>query len=143
MGNNQTKSSKLIDSETVYNLSFLDEGHFSKIYKGVYDPLGHKVAVKVPKVPEHIRKEKKLVRTHIEEVKKLMPNIKRAKQENLVRYFGVSYDDFRKEVWVIKEFVDGSDLATLLKNPSLSPGLRCPERRTAVALGMEHLWTTP
>ncbi|XP_059097826.1 uncharacterized protein LOC131892100 [Tigriopus californicus] len=143
MGNNQVKSSKLIDSDAVYNLSFLDEGQFSKIYKGTLGPSGHNVAIKVPRVPEHIRKEKKLVKVHIEEVKKLMPNIKRANHENIVRFLGVSYDDFRKEVWVLKEFVDGSDLATLLGNPSLSPGLRSPERRLAVALGiargMSHL----
>lgn len=42
-----------------------------------------------------------LVKIHIEEVKKLMPNIKRANHENIVRFLGVSYDDFRKEVWVI------------------------------------------
>ena len=41
-----------------------------------------------------------LVRTHVEEVKKLMPSIKRAKSDFIVRYLGVSYDDFRKEVWV-------------------------------------------
>ena len=29
-----------------------------------------------------------------------MPTIKRAKSEFVVRYLGVSYDDFRKEVWV-------------------------------------------
>lgn len=137
------KSSKLIDSDAVYNLSFLDEGQFSKIYKGTLGPSGHTVAIKVPRVPEHIRKEKKLVKIHIEEVKKLMPNIKRANHENIVRFLGVSYDDFRKEVWVLKEFIDGSDLGTLLGNPSLSPGLRSPERRLAVALGiargMSHL----
>ncbi len=40
------------------------------------------------------------MKTHIEEVKKLMPNLKKAKSEYLVKYLGVSYDDFRKEVWV-------------------------------------------
>ncbi len=70
-----------------------------------------------------------LVRTHIEEVKKLMPNLKRGKSEFVVKYLGVSYDDFRKEVWVIREYVDGADLEALIKNPSLCPALRSPEKR--------------
>ena len=40
------------------------------------------------------------MKTHIEEVKKLVPNIKRAKSDFIVKYLGVAYDDFRKEVWV-------------------------------------------
>ena len=34
-----------------------------------------------------------------------MPTIKRAKSEFVVRYLGVSYDDFRKEVWVSLKYV--------------------------------------
>jgi hypothetical protein len=41
-----------------------------------------------------------LVKTHIEEVKKLLPHIKRGKSDYIVKYLGVAYDDFRKEVWV-------------------------------------------
>ena len=41
-----------------------------------------------------------LVKTHIEEVKKLLPNIKKGKSDFIVKYLGVAYDDFRKEVWV-------------------------------------------
>ncbi len=52
-----------------------------------------------------------------------------------VRVLGVSYDDFRKEVWVLREFVDGADLETMLKNPSLCPALRSPEKRIKIALG--------
>jgi hypothetical protein len=44
-----------------------------------------------------------LVKTHIEEVKKLMPSIRRGKSEFVVKYLGVAYDDFRKEVWVRKK----------------------------------------
>ena len=43
------------------------------------------------------------VKLHIEEVRKLMPLTKRSglsKSAYLVKYFGVAYDDFRKEVWV-------------------------------------------
>ena len=76
------------------------------------------------------------MKTHIEEVKKLMPSIKRAKGELIVKYFGVSYDDFRKEVWVIREFVDGADLEALMKNPSLCPALRSPEKRMTLAVGI-------
>ena len=77
-----------------------------------------------------------LVKTHIEEVKKLMPSLKRAKGEFIVKYLGVSYDDFRKEVWVIREFVDGADLEALMKNPSLCPALRSPEKRINLAVGI-------
>ena len=77
-----------------------------------------------------------LVKTHIEEVKKLMPALKRAKGEFIVKYLGVSYDDFRKEVWVIREFVDGADLEALMKNPSLCPALRSPEKRINLAVGI-------
>ncbi len=41
-----------------------------------------------------------LVKTQIEEVKKLLPHIKRGKSDYIVKYLGVAYDDFRKEVWV-------------------------------------------
>ena len=43
------------------------------------------------------------VKLHIEEVRKLIPLTKRSglnKSHYLVKYFGVAYDDFRKEVWV-------------------------------------------
>ena len=41
-----------------------------------------------------------LVKTHIEEVKRLWPNIRRAKGEFVVKCLGVSFDSFRQEVWV-------------------------------------------
>lgn len=57
MGGNQ--QSKLVDSNLVENLSFLDEGDFAKIYKGYYASANRlPVAIKVPKVPENVRKEK-------------------------------------------------------------------------------------
>ena len=65
-----------------------------------------------------------------------MPSLKRAKGEFIVKYLGVSYDDFRKEVWVIREFVDGADLEALMKNPSLCPALRSPEKRINLAVGI-------
>lgn len=65
-----------------------------------------------------------------------MPSIKRAKGEHVVKYLGVSYDDFRKEVWVLREFVDGADLEALMKNPSLCPALRSPEKRMTLAVGI-------
>ncbi len=37
---------------------------------------------------------------------------------------------------VIREFVDGTDLETLIKNPSLCPAVRSPEKKMKVALGM-------
>jgi hypothetical protein len=36
---------------------------------------------------------------------------------------------------VIREFIDGTDLETMMKNPSLCPPLRSPERRMAIAVG--------
>ena len=94
------QNSKLMDTESIDNLSYLEDGQFAKIYKGHLVLNKQPVTIKVPRVIGDIRKEKKLVKTHIEEVKKLMPSIKRAKSEFIVRYLGVSYDDFRKEVWV-------------------------------------------
>ena len=34
--------------------------------------------------------------------------------------------------------MDGLDLETLIKNPSLCPALRSPEKRMAVAVGENH-----
>ena len=59
------------------------------------------VTIKVPRVPDYIRKEKKEVKLHIEEAKKLLSTpLRKAKHENIVKYLNVSYDDFRKEIWV-------------------------------------------
>ena len=30
----------------------------------------------------------------------MMPNLRRARGDYVVKHFGVAYDDFRKEVWV-------------------------------------------
>ena len=117
MGNAQP--SKLMESESVKHLKYLEDGHFSKLYKGQFAHNRQFVTIKVPRVHESVRKEKskrtkyssksgivnfffilELVKTHIEEVKKLMPNLKRARSDYIVKYLGVSYDDFRKEVWV-------------------------------------------
>ena len=60
------------------------------------------VTIKVPRVPDYIRKEKKEVKVHIEEAKKLLTTpFKKPRQENIVKYFNVAYDDFRKEIWVV------------------------------------------
>lgn len=60
------------------------------------------VTIKVPRVPDYIRKEKKEVKLHIEEAKKLLSTpLRKAKNENIVKYLNVSYDDFRKEIWVV------------------------------------------
>ncbi len=40
------------------------------------------------------------VKEHVEEVRRLVPNLRRPRGDNLLRVLGVSYDDFRKEVWV-------------------------------------------
>ena len=47
-----------------------------------------------------------------------------------------AYDDFQKEVWVIREFVDGADLEALMKNPSFCPALRSPKKRMTLAVGI-------
>ena len=60
------------------------------------------VTIKVPRVPDYIRKEKKEVKIHMEEAKKLMATpFRKPRHENLVRYLNVAYDDFRKEIWVV------------------------------------------
>ena len=60
------------------------------------------VTIKVPRVPDYIRKEKKEVKLHIEEAKKLLSTpLRKAKHEHIVKYLNVSYDDFRKEIWVV------------------------------------------
>ena len=42
------------------------------------------------------------VKTHIEEAKRLLAtNFRKPHGEHLVRYLGASYDDFRKEIWVV------------------------------------------
>ena len=62
MGNGQVKhgtpKGKLTPSDAVDGLAFLDEGTFAKIYKGKFAPNGTRVVVKVPRVPEHIRKDR-------------------------------------------------------------------------------------
>ena len=37
---------------------------------------------------------------------------------------------------VVREYIDGLDLETLMKNPSLCPSLRSPEKKMAVSVGM-------
>ena len=60
------------------------------------------VTIKVPRVPDYIRKEKKEVKLHIDEAKKLLSTpFRKPKHENIVKYLNVSYDDFRKEIWVV------------------------------------------
>ena len=61
MGGNQ--QSKLTDVSLVEHLSYLEEGDFAKLYKGylatsVGSSNKQAVTIKVPKVPDHIRKEK-------------------------------------------------------------------------------------
>ena len=60
------------------------------------------VTIKVPRVPDYIRKEKKEVKIHMEEAKKLLATpFKKPRHDNIVRYLNVAYDDFRKEIWVV------------------------------------------
>jgi len=129
--------SKLAESSSVTGLSYLEDGQFAKIYKGQLVATKEPVTIKVPRVPDFIRKEKKEVKTHIEEARKLLAtNFRKPRGEFLVKYLNVSYDDFRKEIWVIREYVDGTDLETLMKNPSLCPSLRSPEERMRMAVGI-------
>ena len=148
MGNGQSTTKKVIggrgflDPEKVQDLSFLEDGQFAKVYKGhMATSSGSKqtVSIKVPRVPDAIRKDKRKtftlmatltrfildfgafvgqVKTHIEEVRHLLQLTKRSginKGIHLVKYLGVSYDDFRKEVWVrsFKGILHGN-LASLL-----------------------------
>ena len=62
MGGNQPskliKSNKLMPTEAVDNLSYLEDGQFAKIYKGHLVLNKAAVTIKVPRVPPEIRKEK-------------------------------------------------------------------------------------
>lgn len=37
---------------------------------------------------------------------------------------------------IVREFIDGTDLHTLLRTPSLSPALRSPEKKMTIAVGI-------
>jgi len=129
--------SKLVDSDIVTGLSFMEEGDFSKLYKGYITATKKPVTIKVPKVPDYIRKEKKAVKIQIEEAKKLLnTNIRKPIGDRVVRVLNIGYDDFRKEIWIIKDYVDGTDLESIMKNPSLCPSLASPEERMRVAVGI-------
>ena len=52
------KSNKLTPTETIDNLSYLEDGQFAKIYKGHWVLNKAAVTIKVPRVPPEIRKEK-------------------------------------------------------------------------------------
>lgn len=102
MGGSQP--SKLAESSSVTGLSYLEDGQFAKIYKGHMVAGQQAVTIKVPRVPDFIRKEKKEVKTHIEEARRLLATgFRKPRTEHLVRYLGVSYDDFRKEIWVVSQ----------------------------------------
>ena len=61
MGGSQSKlmkSNKLMPTEAVDNLSYLEDGQFAKIYKGHLVVNKAAVTIKVPRVPPEIRKEK-------------------------------------------------------------------------------------
>lgn len=49
--------------------------------------------------------------------------------------FGRFLRRFSQRRWVIRDFVDGTDLETILKNPSLCPSLRSPEKKMTIAVG--------
>ena len=52
------KSNKLMDTDAIDNLSYLEDGNFAKIYKGHLVINKLPVTIKVPRVPPEIRKEK-------------------------------------------------------------------------------------
>ena len=53
------KSNKLMPTEAVDNLSYLEDGQFAKIYKGHLAINKAAVTIKVPREPPEIRKEKR------------------------------------------------------------------------------------
>ena len=56
-----TQQSKMTEVSQVEHLSYLEEGDFAKLYKGYIATTGggkQAVTIKVPKVPDYIRKEK-------------------------------------------------------------------------------------
>ena len=81
------------------------------------------VTIKVPRVPDFIRKEKKEVKTHIEEARRLLAtNFRKPRGEHLVRYLNVSYDDFRKEIWVVSDFIPSDVLTSATRSVSTWTG---------------------
>lgn len=52
------KNNKLMEVNSVDNLSFLEDGQFAKIYKGHLVINKQPVTIKVPRVPPEIRREK-------------------------------------------------------------------------------------
>ena len=89
------------------------------------------VTIKVPRVPDYIRKEKKEVKIHMEEAKKLLATpFKKPRHENIVRYLNVAYDDFRKEIWVVS--IDCRDISKLSQ-------LLCPTQRFEI-MSTDPIW---
>ena len=89
------------------------------------------VTIKVPRVPDYIRKEKKEVKIHMEEAKKLLATpFKKPRHENIVRYLNVAYDDFRKEIWVVS--FNCSDILKLSH-------LLCPTQRFEI-MSTDPIW---
>ena len=56
-------------------------------------------------------------------------------------YIYLTEKDFFHEQ--IREYVDGTDLETLMKNPSLCPSLRSPEERMRIAVGIAKVGNSP
>ena len=52
------QNSKLMDVQSIDNLSYLEDGQFAKIYKGHLVLNKQSVTIKVPRVPDYIRKDK-------------------------------------------------------------------------------------
>ena len=52
------QNNKLMDVQSIDNLSYLEDGQFAKIYKGHLILNKQPVTIKVPRVPDYIRKDK-------------------------------------------------------------------------------------
>jgi hypothetical protein len=69
MGNVQPskliQTQKLMDVSAIDNLSYLEDGQFAKVYKGHLVINKQAVTIKVPRVPDYIRKEKSMLFTAV------------------------------------------------------------------------------
>ena len=52
------QNNKLMDVQSIDNLSYLEDGQFAKIYKGHLILNKQPVTIKVPREPDYIRKDK-------------------------------------------------------------------------------------
>ncbi|AYV82311.1 MAG: serine/threonine protein kinase [Homavirus sp.] len=107
-----------IGNYTLYTDKILGIGTFSKVYQGVYNGESKKninnntlVAIKMIKTYKLTSKAKKIIEDEIN----IMNLIKEDPHPNIVECYDVLRDN--KKVYIILEYCDSKDLATIMKKP--------------------------